>query len=230
MKDLNPYDPEEMQKNSENIHSLKDFDPAKSTLIKTMNYEEKLKAEFEEVYNSLHSPKDCPCGNVGWYVRENRVSREPEQIQCEFCYCESNSKFNCGQRLNEIFNWFIQKLKSAVEEAEGKPLKYPIEDQLRLMLKDYREICSQIKPVDNITENELSIENQLDMQEDIIISFIRHQVEKAEKAGKTAGQIWENEYWLEHIALHAAVPVHLRRINKHQFIDRISQLKEGKQP
>lgn len=36
----------------------------------------------------------CPnCPDQGWWVDYNTYAGEPEQVQCEFCYCEPNSKF-----------------------------------------------------------------------------------------------------------------------------------------
>lgn len=44
---------------------------------------------------------NCPyCGDIGWYADYNWYTGEPEQVQCEFCYTESNSVFNIRKKNN----------------------------------------------------------------------------------------------------------------------------------
>jgi hypothetical protein len=57
-------------------------------------------AGFSEAHTAFLSlfGKDCPnCPNRGWFV--DGPTDDPEQVQCEFCYCEPLSKFNITTKL-----------------------------------------------------------------------------------------------------------------------------------
>jgi hypothetical protein len=49
--------------------------------------------------------EDCPyCDNVGWYARSNCSSLpwEAEQVQCEWCHTNPNSRYNKNQKMKEF--------------------------------------------------------------------------------------------------------------------------------
>jgi hypothetical protein len=92
---------------------------------------DKLKAEFEELYYNTHNPKDCSCGNVGWTVGTHingYGEAEPVQIQCEYCYCEPDSRFNCEQRFNALWDFIESHLQQAEDRGRVEENKHWIKE------------------------------------------------------------------------------------------------------
>ena len=70
-------------------------------LVKTQaeyELEQQLK-ERDALLDEVLKAKSCPCGNVGFDVIRD-CAGDPEQAQCEFCYCEENSMFNVLTKIN----------------------------------------------------------------------------------------------------------------------------------
>lgn len=83
---------------------------------------EKLRPSADKIQEVIDSSLDCPnCDNKGYTLEDNRnvITRDMaldgdcpesegqligrvEQIQCEFCYTEKNSKFNLAQSIHNL--------------------------------------------------------------------------------------------------------------------------------
>jgi hypothetical protein len=92
--ELNPYDPEEMQKNSERIRVLQDFNPAKSTLIKTGKAE--LKKEFEEKLKEKSLSRMRT-----WAVIKDEVKSNAQNLKARYFIDLSDALAICKQAVEQ---------------------------------------------------------------------------------------------------------------------------------
>lgn len=59
--------------------------------------------------------EDCPyCDNVGWYASSNHSSLpwEAEQVQCEWCHTNPNSKFNWNKKMEIVDSYYKLAMES----------------------------------------------------------------------------------------------------------------------